>query len=385
MTSAQRVVQKFGGQSALADLLSKKQSTIQYWVKTGTIPAKWHRQLLDLAQERGIELYPGDLIDGADDMIVPEKPEELPVAQWEGVLTIGNVELPVYVLSDGRRVMSKTGATSALSGIRWGGNIGAYLGVEGLKGYLTENVDDYWIAFRLPSVAQLEKNVVGITAESFLEICTAYVSALNDGKLTTNRQMEIAAKAAVFLASCAKVGLVALIDEATRYQYEREEDALQFKLRLFLAEEMRKWESTFPMDLWTEFGRLTRYEGPVTSHRPKFWGRLVMDLIYGYLDSDVAEWLRKNNPEPRKGRNHHQWLNSQYGLRKLNEHIWMVIGLAKACHSMTELKMRMAELYGRQPVQYTMFLPPPGTGRGKQSGYQSDYSQLPLDMEDAED
>jgi hypothetical protein len=37
----------------------------------------------------------------------------------------------------------------------------------------------------------------------------------------------------------------------------------------------------------------------------------------------------------------------------------MVIGLAKACQSMRELKTRMAELYGRQPVQYTLFLPPP--------------------------
>jgi hypothetical protein len=44
----------------------------------------------------------------------------------------------------------------------------------------------------------------------------------------------------MFLASCAKVGLIALIDEATGYQYDRAADALQVKLKAFLAEEMRE-------------------------------------------------------------------------------------------------------------------------------------------------
>ncbi|HEY4034561.1 MAG TPA: P63C domain-containing protein, partial [Ktedonobacteraceae bacterium] len=134
--------------------------------------------------------------------------------------------------------------------------------------------------------------------------------------------------------------------------------ALQIKLRLYLEEEMRKWESTFPDELWREFGRLTHWQGSLTQ-RPKYWGKLVMELIYEYLDHDVAEWLRKNNLAPKKGQNHHQWLSAQYGLRRLLEHIWMVIGLAKACNSMRELQTRMAELYGRQPIQYTLFLPPP--------------------------
>ena len=52
---------------------------------------------------------------------------------------------------------------------------------------------------------------------------------------------------------CAKVGLIALVDEATGYQYEREEDALQMKLKLYLqSEEIRKWEPTFPDELWKD-------------------------------------------------------------------------------------------------------------------------------------
>ena len=35
-----------------------------------------------------------------------------------------------------------------------------------------------------------------------------------------------------------------------------------------------------------------------------------MELVYGYLDSDVAKWLKDNVPKPKKGQNYHQWLSA---------------------------------------------------------------------------
>jgi hypothetical protein len=61
-TAAGRVITKFGGQSALAKLLDTAPSTVQYWMRTGIIPAKRQGQLLSLARERGVELYPGDFM-----------------------------------------------------------------------------------------------------------------------------------------------------------------------------------------------------------------------------------------------------------------------------------------------------------------------------------
>lgn len=110
---------------------------------------------------------------------------------------------------------------------------------------------------------------MGIEAETFLEICKAYVRARDDEALKTKRQIDVAIKAGKFLSACAKVGLIALIDEATGYQYDREQDALQFKLQLFLEEQIRPWEKTFPDELWEEFGRLTNWKGPV-HERPKY-------------------------------------------------------------------------------------------------------------------
>jgi hypothetical protein len=217
------------------------------------------------------------------------------------------------------------------------------------------------IEFSIPGV--VNKTVRGISAETFLEICRAYVKALDDNSSLTDHQRSVAIKGGMFLASCAKVGLIALIDEATGYQYERTEDALQLKLRLYLSEEMRKWEKTFPDEIWVEFGRLTNWRGSITK-RPKYWGKLVMELVYEYLDADVAKWLKENAPKPQGGQNYHQWLSSQYGLRKLIEHIWKLVGIAKTCQSILELKDKMAEIYGKVPVQYTLYLPPPEKSPG---------------------
>jgi hypothetical protein len=207
------------------------------------------------------------------------------------------------------------------------------------------------------------KNAIGVPVERFMDICIAYSTALlesnreNAAVKLTDRQREIAYKANAFLMACAKTGIVALVDEATGYQYDRAADALQIKLNLYLENEMRKWEKTFPDQLWVEFGRLTNWKGSL-HQRPKYWGKLIMELVYGYLDADVAKWLKENAPKPTAGQNYHQWLSGQYGLKKLTEHIWMLIGMASACGSMEELRRKMAEKHGRIGVQMTMYLPP---------------------------
>jgi hypothetical protein len=48
------------------------------------------------------------------------------------------------------------------------------------------------------------------------------------------------------------------------------------------------------------------------------------------------------------GKNYFQWLSAQYGLKKLVEHIWKVVGIASACSDMDELKNKMQELYGKK-------------------------------------
>lgn len=68
---AELVIRRFGGQSALAALLGRRQSTIQHWANTGRIPAQWHRPLMELARGRGIILEAKDFVTAQSNSIAP--------------------------------------------------------------------------------------------------------------------------------------------------------------------------------------------------------------------------------------------------------------------------------------------------------------------------
>ena len=41
----------------------------------------------------------------------------------------------------------------------------------------------------------------------------------------------------------------------------------------------------------------------------------------------------------------------------------MTIGMATVCHDMRELRQKMAERFGREAVQFTLFMPPFNPGK----------------------
>jgi hypothetical protein len=360
MSKSSKIIDKFGGQSALAKLLNKRQSTIRHWYVNG-IPAKWQRPILDLANQHGIDLHPEDFFE-ASQVTEDFSIQKIPKATHWGDLPIGDVNLPCYVLDTGDRVFALKGVMVGLMEIE-GGPLADYLMVKALRDYLPGDLIPDQDS-NIPALIEFDtgtkgfaQHALGFPVERFMDLCIAYSTASEKEQLT-ERQQKIAQNAARFLRATAKVGIIALVDEVTGYQYDRLQDALRIKLKLFLEEEMRPWEATFPDELWVEFQRLTNWSGPLHL-RPKWWGKLVNELIYGYLDEDVFSWLKTNAPKPKFGQNYHQWLSSQFGLKKLIEHIWLTIGMARACRTIEELRERMAIQYGRQRIQLSLFIPAP--------------------------
>jgi myo-inositol-1-phosphate synthase len=80
--SAEQIINRFGGQSALAGFLGRRQSTVQHWVKTGMIPSQWHKPLLKLARDKGVALDPKDFIS-------KQIPDIKPATGRLGVLLVG--------------------------------------------------------------------------------------------------------------------------------------------------------------------------------------------------------------------------------------------------------------------------------------------------------
>lgn len=66
----------------------------------------------------------------------------------------------------------------------------------------------------------------GYEATILLDICDGFLDARKNIKLSP-RQEIIAHQAEILMRSFAKVGIIALVDEATGYQYKREKDELQ--------------------------------------------------------------------------------------------------------------------------------------------------------------
>jgi myo-inositol-1-phosphate synthase len=80
--AAERVIRRFGGQTALANLLGRRQSTIEHWATTGRIPAQWQQPLMSLARQRGVVLE-------AKDFVANQPHEIAPAAGRLGVLLVG--------------------------------------------------------------------------------------------------------------------------------------------------------------------------------------------------------------------------------------------------------------------------------------------------------
>lgn len=176
-----------------------------------------------------------------DDSVLPSA--GIPVAIYSGVLDLVDVQIPCYVLNDGQRIIGRSAATQMLTGGNKSGQFERTISVSSLKPFLdVQYVLNSLVTFSIPDIEQLGKQVKGMPADIFVDVCKAFVDALNDKKRRddreldypslTDRQEQMAFQAAAFLASVAKVGFDALIDEATGYQFVREKDALQVKLKL---------------------------------------------------------------------------------------------------------------------------------------------------------
>ena len=329
-------------------------ATISAWERLNKEPRS--KSKIQLAKLYKCEVK--DLFDKNNENLLFEPVETIveemiasPFAKFVGILELGENKIDCYVLDTKERVISMGTTVKALAKTK-SADLAEYIGVKALNPYINKDlVLAETIEFNIPGTHYKGR---GLKAEIFLDICSAYVLASSDKVLTTPKQQEIATRASVLLASCAKIGLIALIDEATGYQYERQENSLQLKLKAFVSDEMRGWEKTFPDALWEEFGRLTNWKGPLRS-RPKWWGKLVMELIYSALDADVAKYLKENKPPPIAKMNYHQWLSKHYGLKQLVTHIYEIIGMAKTCSTMKELQQQVAHHYRKESLQLDLF------------------------------
>jgi hypothetical protein len=275
---------------------------------------------------------------------VPKAAEdaEVPFSLVQGTLNFAGVQMECHVLSDGRRVLSSGQAVKVLTGGTENRDLARYLSRNPLF-----DKDSFAspILFKIPSNPTLAH---GMEATTLIEVCDLYIEAAEQGKLHRS-QLKIARQAQIIIRACAKVGIIALIDEATGYQRIRQKRALELKLQAFIADEMQEWARMFPEEFWLEIARLegVRYS---PRNRPLRWGKYVMAFVYDAIDSDVGRELRKKNPNPHFLQNHHQWLE-KFGRDKVRDQIIRDIAIMQTCDTMDEFKSKFARVFKKTPAQ----------------------------------
>lgn len=276
-------------------------------------------------------------------------------ATYTGVLKIGDKEIPCAVLSNGQRILSDNGITNALLGSRSGASkrlrkaaqeegahLPLFLAPSNLKPFISE---DLYIGPLLPIAYESGKRVlVGFDAELLPTVCDIWLRARQAGALQA-QQLDKAQQAEILLRGLAKIGILALVDEATGYQDIRDRLALQAILDHYLKDEWSKWTKRFPNEFYKELFRLKRIDFPQAGkQKPSYVGHWTNDIVYSRLTPGLQKKLKELNPRNEKGnraRKHHQHLTEDLGVPELERHLSNVTFLMKTCDTWEEFKTKL--------------------------------------------
>ncbi len=172
----------------------------------------------------------------------------------------------------------------------------------------------------------------GFDAILLADLCEAVLKAREAGALQ-KQQLGIAAKCEILVRGFARVGIVALVDEATGYQRDRAKDTLAKILEAWIAKELQAWVQTFPAEFYEQMFRLRGLEFPRESvQRPRYFGLLTNEIVYKRLAPGVLAELQRVTPRNEVGRptvKFFQSLTSNVGYPKLKEHLGAVVALMK--------------------------------------------------------
>lgn len=255
-----------------------------------------------------------------------------------------DIVLSCAVLENETRVLSERTVIKALGGKRGGSHWkrmkenpdGAYLPIYVSASNLKPFIDDNLALALNEPLLFLPKGgqtAFGLKAEMLPEICDVWLKA-RDAKVLKGRQHQIAEKADMLMRAFAKVGIIALIDEATGYQYQRERFALNDLLAIYLSAERLKWAKMFPDIFYRLIYKLKGWPYPSGTKRNPLIGKITNKLIYEKLPPGVLDELRRLNPvnpkTKRRSAKHFQHLSADIGQPDLRDHLLQVIALLKA-------------------------------------------------------
>jgi hypothetical protein len=255
----------------------------------------------------------------------------LPKAEHDGNLPLLEYKADVYVVKDScdgtqvfRRVISQRGMFK-LMGKSPGIRRDSQYENPYVKFPLAQNIasvheeiygENEIIGF--PFIDRNETIHYGFEGKQLSKLARSYEVAYQKGILTSN-QKHLGQRAQYLCNALMGVGIDALIDEATGFQYHRQSDALQDLLQRYLRDTAAEWKKTFSDEFYEQLYRILNWKhlNPKTQ-RPGCLGRITNELVYQRILPSLDERLHQK----RQSRNEklHRYL-SQEGRQHLEAHL----------------------------------------------------------------
>ncbi len=283
-------------------------------------------------------------------------------ATHQGPLKITEeLEIPSYVLEDGTRVLSQRGLQQSIGMSQSGGTtIGERRLVELVALFEAKGIKINELMVRLQNPIEFKpksgRTAYGFEATLLPDFCDFILKCRDAGFLITTFQKNVAKQCDILIRAFAKIGIIALVDEATGYQEIRDKLALQKILEAYISQDLMKWQKRFYDDYYIQLFKLRGWEWKGRQFNPpSFVGKLTNDIIYDRLAPGVLEELkRKNPPDEETGQRkhkHHQWLTPTVGHPALDRHLNGVIALMKAASNWGKFKRSLVRAFPKPGEQ----------------------------------
>lgn len=270
----------------------------------------------------------------------------------KGKVKIGEKELSCAVLQNGMRIITRQALFYAFDAIAGG---------KMTKTELPRLIEPqkFSQALAMLPFAELEKlKLIEFTTPSgkkkdgyqadVLPIICEVMLRTRELKVSLSRFQEERTRGAELLVrALSKVGITALVDEATGYEKQRKNRELAKFLNLYLTDEYAPWSKLFPDSYYEEMFRLNGWSNKNLTQKPQCIGHYTNDIIYSRLVPHVLSEL-KVFKEQNKYTKYHQYFTNDIGHPALSQHLHTVIALMKVSKDWGNFKFMIDQVLPRK-------------------------------------
>lgn len=234
---------------------------------------------------------------------------DIPTATHEGEFPLGDSTISAAVLPNKKRIITQATFLRALGRSRSPkAGTGVLSTVDGLPFFLQAEVlkpfiDEELMMSTTPVFYHTISGGrgVGYDAQLLPKVCEVYLkyrdSLLAGGRAIPTKYEHIIVACDILMRGLARVGIIALVDEATGFQKDRAKTALIEILEDFVAKELRKWVKTFPDEFYEQICRLRGWKLNDINKRPVIFSQITNNLIYRRLAPGVLKELHRLTPK----------------------------------------------------------------------------------------